>query len=1203
VSDDGRVGEIVAAWRARRDRGEDVDPEDVVREHPEVAADLRAAFAALRLLDRAVAGVAPFALPGADGDAGAVPPDGTRRIGDFVLLREIGRGATGNVYEAEQTSMRRRVALKILHATTAMQPRALERFRREAQMAGRLHHTHIVPVYAMGTDHGVAWFAMERIDGQPLSQVVADLRRLAGAPADPEDSPPPAPPPAGSTASGSSGFGSSAGRREFYARVARGFAGVADALAAAHAVGVVHRDVKPSNVLLDGTGTLKLLDFGLAKASEDGVAPLTLTGDLVGTPAYMSPEQVRAESVDGRTDVYGLGATLYEVLTLSPPFRGRDVPDCLRRIVTREPTRPRVVDPRVPRDLETIVLKAMEKDPSHRYASAADLARDLLLFADGATIQARRAGPIGRAWRLVRRHKARSAAAAVLVLALAGAGVLAMRLRSEQSERERDQARLNERAYLDLCASAEDAVRRRGDPTLEATPRDLYGRAIALLPRRYEAYFGRAMVDAPTAQDLEDLDAAAARGAPPRTLHLARAYVLRDLGRAKDADAETAQAARHPETVESRFLESQIAAARGDRKAIVPLLDSVVRDAPRDSAIRYLARRTRSALREGAGDWTGALEDLLALRDAGDRTLPVRLRVARAWRRTADAVRADEILAEAIRERATGASEESWQELLDGLVSIEEWSAAEVASTTALAQHPTSTRLVARRANALGHLARIPEAIELLRDAVKRAPEGHVENGALGQALLSIGDFESALAPLRQAVVSAPDCAACPMTLANALRSLGRWREAVDAANESLKRRPGYASALEARGQAYVMGGQLDLAQKDFEAALEDRPTSVMARNGLGDVAGKRQKWDEALREFDRAIAMDPTNVIAWREKGSVLRMTHRVPEALAAFEKAEELDHEGRPLQLANTLSRKGEALFSLDRYDEAIADLERARTLDPKNVATVMNLGAAYAQNGKPEKGLEMEDLAIERLAATPDPYPFVWRSGALMDLKRYAEALESADRAIALREDLAMAHWRRGQALEHLDRTAEAIPAFRRAVQIEPATSPTYWEWLGQAYVRAGKADGALDAFENVLRLDATSTPALNGVAWGLMTRPGWKKSDGPRATLLAERLVKAMPAEPNGWNTLGIVRLRAGDPKGAIDALTKSVGLSTTLDVTDALPLALAHAALGEREKALEWHKKALTILDGKAPTDPVVADLLAEANATLGAPPK
>ncbi len=194
----------------------------------------------------------------------------------------------------------------------------------------------------------------------------------------------------------------------------------ADALAHAHHQGVIHRDVKPSNLLIDGRGTIWVTDFGLARRLAD--PGLTHHDSLLGTPRYMSPEQVRTGSIDGRTDVYSLGATLYELLTLRPPFDGKSASELIEQIGQREPLALRVLDTRIPRDLETIVLKALAKRPADRYASAADLAADLARFLNREPVKARRISPVGRLWRVARRHPgitAVTATAAATVLAIA----------------------------------------------------------------------------------------------------------------------------------------------------------------------------------------------------------------------------------------------------------------------------------------------------------------------------------------------------------------------------------------------------------------------------------------------------------------------------------------------------------------------------------------------------------------------------------------------------------------------------------------------------------------------------------------------------------------------------------------------------------------------------------------------------------------
>jgi serine/threonine protein kinase len=416
------VAEVVDDFRQRRQRGECPCVEEYAARHPHAAADIRRVLAALDLLE----------LPGAcaaaaDNPAGSGIGPGTP-LGDFRIVREIGRGGMAVVYEAVQISLGRRVALKVLPLAATMDPRRLQRFRNEARAAASLEHPSIVPVYGVGCERGVHFYAMKLINGQSLGALLEGLRR----PAAPTATATPTRP-GDSTTDEQAAGGSAAPTVECRAqptevaplgaadlrRVAEWGVQAALALEYAHQVGVVHRDVKPANLLLDARGQLWVADFGLAQLGA-GEGGLTETGLLVGTLRYMSPEQTLGKRVpiDHRTDVYSLGVTLYELLTLRLPFTGQDRQELLRQIACDEPAAPRKLRRGVPAELQTIVLKALEKAPQDRYATAQELADDLKRWLEDRPIHARRPS-LGRvALKWARRHRALvGAAAAVLLLA------------------------------------------------------------------------------------------------------------------------------------------------------------------------------------------------------------------------------------------------------------------------------------------------------------------------------------------------------------------------------------------------------------------------------------------------------------------------------------------------------------------------------------------------------------------------------------------------------------------------------------------------------------------------------------------------------------------------------------------------------------------------------------------------------------------
>jgi WD40 repeat protein/serine/threonine protein kinase len=444
-------------------QGERPSLKEYADRHPGLAAEIRQVFPAMALMENiALADESLAGPPTGDEVVRVAAP--LEQLGDFRIIREIGRGGMGIVYEAEQMSLGRHVALKILPTKAVLDAKQKRRFEREARAAARLHHTNIVPVFGVGEHEGLPYYVMQFIQGQGLDEVLEEVKRLHGdaptrgerraarkngsaieaarslltgrfepatadgldvGPARPEDTPTAgrlSDTPASAILPGQvSGADRSQAKRQTYAQsVARIGIQVADALDYAHKQGVLHRDIKPSNLLLDTRGIVWVTDFGLAKA--DDQQDLTRTGDILGTLRYLAPEGFEGRS-DLRSDLYSLGLTLYELLAFRPAFDEKERNRLIKQVTTQEPVPLRRRSPAIPRDLETIVHKAIDREPARRYQTAAEMAEDLRRFLGDEPIRARRLSLSERLARWGRRNPAiASLVAALVCVVLAGFG-------------------------------------------------------------------------------------------------------------------------------------------------------------------------------------------------------------------------------------------------------------------------------------------------------------------------------------------------------------------------------------------------------------------------------------------------------------------------------------------------------------------------------------------------------------------------------------------------------------------------------------------------------------------------------------------------------------------------------------------------------------------------------------------------------------
>jgi serine/threonine protein kinase/WD40 repeat protein len=424
----GPVELLADEFLSRCKRGEKPTIKEYCDRHPTLADEIRDVFEALLMVEDLKPGAGD--VSGSFGESVKVDGKRLEQVGDYRILCEIGRGGMGVVFEAEQQALGRRVALKVLPKTIAGNGSAQIRFQREAKAAARMHHTNIVPVFDVGQDGEHLYYAMQLIHGQGLDSVISDLKKLRGqsqvSPFNSEksiaaslivgrfeqeklgDASDPnatghyeGSPPSSAVLPGQSELSSvGSDRRGYYRSVAHIGLQTGSALSYAHARGIIHRDIKPGNLLLDNTGNVWVTDFGLAKMSDGG---MTHTGDILGTIRYMSPERFRG-NCDVRADVYALGMTLYEMLALKAAYASEDRLKLIELIRQTEPPSPRTFDARIPLDLETIVMKAIDKEPKRRYQSADEMGEDLQRFVNDEPIKARRIGVVERLTRWCRRN-------------------------------------------------------------------------------------------------------------------------------------------------------------------------------------------------------------------------------------------------------------------------------------------------------------------------------------------------------------------------------------------------------------------------------------------------------------------------------------------------------------------------------------------------------------------------------------------------------------------------------------------------------------------------------------------------------------------------------------------------------------------------------------------------------------------------------
>ncbi len=906
-------------------------------------------------------------MPAAPQDVGAAPAGS--RFGKFVCTEKLGAGGMGEVWKAWDGQLGRWVALKFLKGGDQD---LIVRFQREAQLAGQLNHPNIAAIYDVGQDQGRLYIAMQFVDGGTLKDVPkSDRRSLVGLVRD-----------------------------------------AARAVHAAHERGIVHRDLKPENLMVTSPGAgrdrhVYVMDFGLARGTE-GASNVSVAGSIVGTPAYMSPEQALGARADARSDVYSLGATLYEMLARRKPFGGASVPETLRRVQEDEPVAPRSLDTSIDRDLETIVLRCLEKRPDRRYATAADLSDDLERYLEGEPIQARRATPGYR----LRKRLAKSKALAVAVTACVVLGAVAVGVGVRMSRQSAERAQV-ERARVARDAAGEKVREFNMAVATQSGRRIEMGReaaqaleaALAIDPEHAPTWVALGRCRKQLGGDpLDCFD---------RALAVQHGYgeALLERGRLKLERSQSLREAASPDVQGMKQEgERDLAAARsaGLAEHLVALLDAIIAF----SRGEWAEAGVRASIYLDRAGWDA---DAFCLRGLARAALK------------------DHEGAEADLDRAATLGVTNVTALFQrGLIRLARGRPAEAEAdfTIVIEGCPDHAPTYANRGGARLDQGRYAEAEADFNEYIRRK---ETADAFRNRAILyeRWGRADAAERDYLSAVERAPRDLPLILLLATFYYGGRKYAESRKAVDRAFALDPSSVEAHYRRARIDDDEGQIPAAESGYEAALKLDPRHSASLVGLALLARGKRDYVRMEDLLARALAVNPADIYALNARGLAQRDRGRMEDSLRDFGEALRLNP-----RFVDALNGRGNTLAFMGRYDQAEKDYSLAIGIAPRDGLAWGNRGLARLQLGR----LDEAERDLEESVRLDPRNSSVYTNLAVVFMQRrdWVGAERVMDRGVQTVPQAAGVYETRGKIRALQKRWKDAMADYDRAVQLDPSAA---------------------------------------------------------------------------------------------------------------------------------------------------------------------